>query len=123
VSIITDKENTMHFSRPGLRLTLLGTLLLLTMALGLTAPAMAAGAITAGQRLAATCAGCHGTNGAASGDALPSLAGQPKDALNASLIAFKGGKRPSTVMQQIARGYSDEQIALIAAYFAAQKTH
>jgi len=31
--------------------------------------------------------------------------------------AFKAGERPSTVMQQLARGYTDEQIEFLAEYF------
>jgi cytochrome c553 len=81
----------------------------------------AAGTISEGQRLAATCTGCHGTHGVTAGDALPSLAGQPKEALLASLKAFRDGTRDSTIMRQLARGYTDEQLATIAAYFAAQK--
>jgi cytochrome c553 len=34
---------------------------------------------------------------------------------------FRSGKRPATVMNQIARGYTDEQVAAITAYFAAQR--
>jgi cytochrome c553 len=37
------------------------------------------------------------------------------------MLDFKNGRRPATIMHQIAKGYSDEQIAAIAAYFAAQK--
>ena len=91
------------------------TILLLALAAG---PALAT---DPGARLYATCAGCHGTNGAGSGGALPVLAGQPEQALAASLRAFKAGTRPSTIMQQIAKGYSDEQIVLLAAFLAAQK--
>jgi sulfide dehydrogenase cytochrome subunit len=85
------------------------------------APAIGADRITAGQRLYATCAACHGTNGAGSGTALPVLAGQPKDALARSLRDFKAGTRPATIMHQIAKGYTDEQIEQIAAYLAMQK--
>jgi sulfide dehydrogenase cytochrome subunit len=94
------------------------------LALALTtqlAPAMGADRIPAGQRLYATCAACHGTNGAGSGTALPVLAGQPKDALAKSLRDFKTGTRPATVMHQIAKGYTEEQIEQIAAYLALQK--
>ena len=49
------------------------------------------------------------------------LAGQPKDYLLAQLLAFRAGQRPATVMHQISRGYSPEQLAEVAAYFAAQK--
>jgi sulfide dehydrogenase cytochrome subunit len=72
--------------------------------------------------LAANCAQCHGTEGrTAPGSALPSLAGQPRDHLLAQLQAFKAGTRPSTIMQQLARGYSDAQLEQLAAFFAAQR--
>ncbi|NVM78981.1 cytochrome c553 [Duganella sp. SG902] len=94
-------------------------------ALGLLAAASVAAAqppaIPPGVRLAATCAACHGTDGKTQGGTLPALAGQSQQALSASLQAFKTGQRESTIMSQIAKGYSDEQIAQLAAYFAAQK--
>lgn len=72
--------------------------------------------------LAATCANCHGTDGrAAPGSAVPGLAGRPKEDIVAQLQAFRSGARPATIMQQLAKGYSDAQIAQIAGYFAAQK--
>jgi cytochrome c553 len=83
--------------------------------------ACAAGPNLNGQRLTATCANCHGTNGISAGGALPSLAGQSKDALVSSMKAFKVGTRQATIMHQIAKGYTDEQIESIAAYLAAQK--
>ncbi len=87
-------------------------------------PAHAAGAslpaISAGARLAANCAACHGTDGMTEGAALPSLAGQGKGALLVALKAFKSGARQGTIMPQIARSYTDEQLALLAEYFAAQ---
>ena len=74
-----------------------------------------------GQRLYASCAACHGSNGASTGNALPVLAGQPKDALVASMRAFKTGARPATIMHQISKGYTDEQIEAIATYLSKQK--
>lgn len=72
--------------------------------------------------LAATCATCHGTLGkAANGSAVVSLAGLSKDYIVAQMAAFKSGARPATVMHQLSKGYSDAQVAQIAAYFAAQK--
>ena len=85
-------------------------------------PAAAADAIPAGARLAATCTGCHGTNGATTGNTLPGLAGRPKDALLTSLKAFKSGERPATVMTQLTKGYTDEQLDRIAEFFSLQKT-
>ncbi len=86
---------------------------------GLAASSQAA-AFDAGQRLYGSCAGCHGTAGVGTGGVLPVLAGQPKDALAASMRAFKAGTRPAAIMQQIAKGYTDEQIEQIAAWLAAQ---
>ena len=71
------------------------------------------------RNLAATCANCHGTNGQARGDMKP-LAGMGADKLAAMLADFKSGAQPSTVMGQIAKGYTDEQIKLVAGFFAAQ---
>jgi len=70
--------------------------------------------------LAAPCASCHGTDGA-SVQGMPYLAGQSRTYIVERMREFKTGKRPSTVMQQIARGYSDEQIEALAAYFSAQR--
>lgn len=73
-----------------------------------------------GRNMGANCANCHGTNGASVGG-MPSLAGQPKDAMIRALREFRDGKRPATIMHQLSKGYSDEQIELIAAFFANQK--
>jgi cytochrome c553 len=72
------------------------------------------------RNLAATCANCHGTNGQARGDMKP-LAGVPADKIIAMLADYKSGAQPATIMHQIAKGYTDEQIKLIAGFFAAQK--
>ena len=76
-----------------------------------------------GRNLAASCAICHGTEGrgGARSGALVPLAGLPRDHIAAQMRAFRDGKRPATVMQQIAKGYTDPQIDAIAAWFAAQK--
>ena len=71
------------------------------------------------RNLAATCTSCHGFNGASIGG-MPSLAGQPQPALLAALRAFRDGTRPATVMHHLARGYTDQQLEALAAFFAAQ---
>ena len=71
------------------------------------------------RNLAATCANCHGTNGQARGDMKP-LAGVSAEKIVAMLADFKSGAQPATIMHQISKGYTDDQIKLIAAYFAAQ---
>jgi len=71
--------------------------------------------------LAATCANCHGTAGSPQpGSAVPRLAGTPRQDMIASMQAFKAGTRQATVMHQLAKGYTDAQIAQLADYFAAQ---
>jgi len=71
--------------------------------------------------LAATCANCHGTDGRTQGEAMPGLAGRDREQIASALRAFRDGKRPATVMQQLAKGFTDQQIDTLAAYFAAVK--
>jgi cytochrome subunit of sulfide dehydrogenase len=76
-----------------------------------------------GRNLAAPCAICHGTDGRGAtkdGPLIP-LAGLPRDHIASQMRAFRDGKRPATVMHQIAKGYNDPQIDALAAWFAAQK--
>lgn len=70
--------------------------------------------------LAAGCANCHGTQGVAQ-PGMVSLAGQPKEVLLKSLLDFKSGKRPATIMHQLSKGYTDEQLEQMAVYFASLK--
>lgn len=69
---------------------------------------------------AAACANCHGTNGQAL-SGMEALAGVNKDDMVKKMLDFKSGRKPATIMHQLAKGYSDEQIVAIAGYFAAQK--
>ncbi len=73
-----------------------------------------------GRNLSAGCTNCHGTTGKSVGG-IPSIAGQPKEMMLNTLKEFKAGKRPATIMHQHAKGYTDAQLELIAAHFAAQK--
>ncbi|NUO88035.1 MAG: c-type cytochrome [Cupriavidus sp.] len=84
------------------------------------APARVTDAALRARSHAAACTSCHGPAGRAPADStIPSLAGRPQAELAAQMQAFKAGTRPATVMHQIAKGYSDDQIAAIAAWFAA----
>jgi cytochrome c553 len=86
------------------------------------APLGAAAQDATGRNLAAACAICHGTGGrVATGAPLIPLAGLPKDHIATQMKLFRDGKRPATVMHQIAKGYTDPQIDAMAAWFAAQK--
>ncbi len=72
--------------------------------------------------LASSCAQCHGTEGrAVEGEALIRLAGLPRDYLLSQLLAFRTGDRKATIMHQITRGYSEQQLETLASYFAAAR--
>lgn len=72
--------------------------------------------------LAATCATCHGTDGhAVAGAGFEPLAGKPRDELLRKLLAFRKGEAAATVMHQISRGYSVEQLDALATYFSQQR--
>ena len=88
------------------------------------APAFAPSHLTGmGPRnMAMACAPCHGTNGhAVPGSPLEPLAGRTQGEIIQILGQFKAGTKPATVMQQIARGFTDDEIAAIAAFFEQQR--
>lgn len=67
--------------------------------------------------LAGGCAGCHGTDGAMSG-LVPAIAGRPAEELETLLLRYKNGEGNPTVMDRIAGGFTDEELARLADYFA-----
>jgi len=93
----------------------------LIFAAALLAALPAAAQDTQGRNLAAGCAICHGTEGRPVTKEVIPLAGLPRDHIATQMRAFRDGKRPATVMHQIAKGYNDQQIDALAAWFAAQK--
>ena len=69
--------------------------------------------------MAANCAACHGTHGKpASGSAVAGLAGRSAAEIADIMAQFKEGKRNPTVMHQIAKGYTEDEIHSIARYFS-----
>ncbi len=67
------------------------------------------------QSLAATCANCHGTNGvSAPGATMPVINQLSSSAMYEQLQAFKTGARTGTIMHQLAKGYTDEQLKITA---------
>lgn len=73
-----------------------------------------------GRTIAVTCNGCHGTDGHSKG-AAPSLAGRPASQLEKAMHDFKSGKRPATIMDRIAKGYTDQEIAAMSQYYSSIK--
>jgi sulfide dehydrogenase cytochrome subunit len=67
--------------------------------------------------LSASCEGCHGTDGRSPG-AIPTIAGKSADYLRETLESFRSGDKEATVMDRHVKGYSEEEIRLIAEYFA-----
>ena len=71
--------------------------------------------------LANPCAGCHGIFGSSVGPASPTIAGMSRDYFIETMMAYKDTKRPSTIMTRIAKGYTAQEIELMADYFSEQK--
>jgi cytochrome c553 len=81
-------------------------------------PAHAAAANDQGGQIAAVCASCHRLDG---GDRfIPSIVGLGEDRLTRAMLAYRLGERPSHIMQAIALSLSDEEIAAVARFLAAQ---
>lgn len=77
--------------------------------------------------LASACLNCHAATRsvnpvASSSEAIPAIAGQSQQVLTGKLLAFKSDSPPegTTIMNRIAKGYSDEELASIAGYFSRQ---
>lgn len=88
----------------------------------ITAPAAAQAPSTAPSERqvrtwAASCAACHNTDGRSVGG-FPVLAGRNADDTYRALIEFQSGKRPATIMHQHTRGYTSDELRLIAEWFA-----
>jgi cytochrome c553 len=65
--------------------------------------------------LTATCANCHGTNGVGVPNAgMPQINHLSSEAMLTQLKAFKSGARTGTIMHQLAKGYTDEQLQTIS---------
>lgn len=74
-----------------------------------------------GQALAYTCAGCHGTNGASTGPATPSIAGMSEIYIKETMAVYKADERSGTIMSRIAKGYSEDDFEKMGKFFAAQE--
>ncbi len=96
----------------------------LSISLALTSAAgilHAEGNINAGKQKAESCASCHGDNGNSMVATFPKLAQQHSSYLERQLHAFKDGSRNDPMMSAMALALTDEDMADISAYYAAQK--
>lgn len=84
-------------------------------AVGLGGPAAAE--MERGEILALSCMGCHGTEGKSPGS-MPALNGKSEGYIAEAMLAFRNDDRPATVMNRLAKGYSEDEIEALAAYLA-----
>jgi cytochrome subunit of sulfide dehydrogenase len=69
---------------------------------------------------AASCTGCHPVSSRVTSP-VPRLAGQDRAAIVRAMQEFRSGQRAGTVMDRINKGFTDDEIQAIAAWYAAQK--
>ena len=81
----------------------------------------AGGSETAGIEAASTCVACHGQNGISVSPTWPTLAGQYEDYLRHALNQYRDGTRKNAVMAQMAAPLTDEDVKLLASYYAGLK--
>jgi sulfide dehydrogenase cytochrome subunit len=69
---------------------------------------------------AASCSGCHAAKTSVE-TPVPRLVGRNPADIEAAMAAFRAGQRPATVMDRIARGFTDDEVKAIAGWYGAQK--
>ena len=69
---------------------------------------------------AAACSGCHPASTRITSP-VPRLAGRDSTAIVKAMQDFRSGARAGTVMDRIAKGFTDEEIQAIATWYAALK--
>jgi cytochrome c553 len=72
------------------------------------------------QTLASSCSGCHAA-GEKLTTAIPRIRGLPEAVILEAMRAFRAGRRPATVMDRIAKGFTDDEIRQLAAYFSSRR--
>ena len=70
--------------------------------------------------IARTCYICHGVD-AKSGGPIPRLNNKAADYLSNALLDFKADRKKGTIMNRIAKGYSEADIKAVAQYIASLK--
>lgn len=71
--------------------------------------------------MAHSCAACHGTNGQLGDEYFKPLAGMPVQQFVRTMVDFREGKRSSTLMGHVAKGFTDADFKAMGEFFAAQK--
>ena len=74
-----------------------------------------------GEMMANTCSACHSTNTKIKDDFIPQLLGMSQQQFIQSMNAYKNGSRDATIMDRVARAFSDKEIKAMAIFFASKK--
>jgi len=69
---------------------------------------------------AASCTGCHPASSRVTSP-VPRIEGLDRAAIIRAMQDFRSGQRTGTVMDRIARGFTDEEVLAIAAWYATQR--
>jgi sulfide dehydrogenase cytochrome subunit len=88
---------------------------LLLSAFLLPLPAVAQAPGIAPPLLAASCGTCHGPDGRGAGS-VPPLDGLGAEAIRASMLAFRQDRLPATIMNRLAKGFTEAEIDALAAH-------
>ena len=100
--------------------TILLSTLLCALTMSQSAFAEGQNPIATGSALAWQCAPCHGTNGQEFLEAMPPLAGMTVEQFTKAMMAYREGTRPAIIMDRVARGFTDAEIAAMAVWFVKQ---
>jgi cytochrome c553 len=96
-----------------------GAIFAIAALLSMSSTATAAGNVAAGRQKALACQTCHGLDGLSKLPEAPNIAGNPEGYLVKSLNAFRKGERKNEMMSIVAQPLSDQDVADLAAYYAA----
>lgn len=77
--------------------------------------------IEEGRQKAQLCGACHGADGNSPTPVIPSIAGQPRQFIEMTLIMFREGRRVNDAMKPFTEKISNADVRDLAQYFAAQK--
>lgn len=83
-------------------------------------PGVASAQVNEAPAGAAACSGCHPASKSVETPA-PRLVGRAADEITSAMLAFRAGARPATIMDRVAKGFSEDEIRAIAAWYAARK--
>jgi sulfide dehydrogenase cytochrome subunit len=121
--IMLQNSQTWSGGRPAAALFRSARMLITRLAAAAAFASLAAGFASAASEPppgASSCSGCHPASSAVESP-VPRLAGRNAAELVAQMQAFRSGRQPATVMDRIAKGFTEAETAAIAAWYSEQK--